>query len=681
MRYLGIGLIVVSAAASVFPAFAQDKISVGLSDSNSRRVYALGQEISATAHPVVSLGADLKASIAELAVLAEPKAHELKNADDPARILLDGKLDYGHELGVMADFWGAKSPGKALVINVKLKSPVRILTVEVFGKNMNGEYSIEKGEIEAWNGDERKTVQLYAPKRDGEWKLDYHDETGFAADRISVRLSANYKINVTELSICGVALDKEPFPASFGNACKFFARWKDWHGRELAPAKELPVFKDTKLAFSPSSPGYYGLVIDAERDGVCAFKKEYGFFVGPKDLSALSSVPPAVDSPFGMVHHDIDDSFLKVRWIKTLSADGKMDSENDVKSWKGNIDVRRKKGMEEVVLFASKFWKSDATKPVEPEALAQLKEVAENYFKAQPDVLFWELGLEENLGWRGHKAEWSFFWPNLAAKAKAVREAAGKLNPEIKLIYQIAELDYPSIEAFFKSEAHKQFDILSLHPYAWSRFPSPDSWMEKFLDRVKMDMQAAKHEGMPVWFTEIGAPHNGNPGGFFGYPGNKFVRGVERDEAAAYMVKCHCIAIGEGVERVFWYNYKDRGSDPAYPEDHFGLVDHWGYPKPVYGAYYVLSSALNGKKLVLQSKERGVYAYKFEAPDGACCLVAWDSNQNERIGLKDLQAKFGIPGAQSLEASDMLGGPLAAERLEIASEPVLLSWKGASMAR
>jgi hypothetical protein len=136
----------------------------------------------------------------------------------------------------------------------------------------------------------------------------------------------------------------------------------------------------------------------------------------------------------------------------------------------------------------------------------------------------------------------------------------------------------------------------SLHPYAWPDFPTPEEWLEEFL-RATQRMMLANGFAMPIWFTEVGAPHHGTyPGGLFGYPDRRTkVTGQTRYGAAIYMIKLHVMALHQGVQKIFWYNYIDRRPEREYAENHFGMRDYWDYPKPVYPAYFNLHSCLNGK--------------------------------------------------------------------------------------
>lgn len=112
------------------------------------------------------------------------------------------------------------------------------------------------------------------------------------------------------------------------------------------------------------------------------------------------------------------------------------------------------------------------------------------------------------------------------------------------------------------------------------------------------DMMTFTHEQMsaaalrmPIWFTEVGAPHELNyPGGWFGYGDrnssdpevNRQDTGLSRRAEVAYLIKVFALGLQMGADKVFWYNYIDHGADRTNPENAFGVIDFWGFPKPSY---------------------------------------------------------------------------------------------------
>ncbi|MDR1281032.1 MAG: hypothetical protein LBK99_09450, partial [Opitutaceae bacterium] len=405
----------------------------------------------------------------------------------------------------------------------------------------------------------------------------------------------------------------------------------------------------TKIPSPPSPPaGYYGLLVETAKDGFILHQKETGFGVVPAGqyAAALASVPEnektdttlapspprraAVDdSLFGMTHHNLRDPWLRPAWSKTLVVTRHLDAKTgaiDDEGWRAAVGKVRESGYEDLPMFTRAVWQSANDKPVQPEQLAKIRDIMRHRIKTTPDVFYYELGLEENLSYRRNRAAATHMWQNLAAKARAAREGVFSVNPanpansQISFGYQIAEFDFRSMEEFIKSPAYREFQFISLHPYAWETFPMPDEWMENVVSRCRGFMKEAGRE-IPVWFTEIGAPHNGNPGGFFGYPQNGILtNGLSRENYATFTTRCHVIAASLGVKHLFWYNYQDNADDIFYAERHFGLRDTWGFPKPAYISYANMTRLLEGRKHAGITRDGDLVAHRFDPIPGSPLL-------------------------------------------------------------
>ncbi len=395
--------------------------------------------------------------------------------------------------------------------------------------------------------------------------------------------------------------------------------WKDFKGNALSKPLLLTAGQSNEIISPSSQTGFYSLVLMPNSDALSLPNREpgenrsYGFAILPQAL--VSERSPNMKSIFGVVHANIADPYLP-SWAKTMTW-----KSTRVKWWNHEIEKRRSKGIVELPIISRSVWDSDDSKPISATQLDQLKTRVKLYFSASPSTIYWETGIEENIKARYHK---DYYWNNLEMKLKVVREAADEVNSEIKLIYQIAGLKQKAVINFAKSRASKLIDILSIHPYAWPNFPSPETWHDNYLVQARQNL---KDHGLnlPIWYTEVGVTHHGNAlGRFFGYPKkHKQVIGLSPYQATIYLIKLHVMAFHAGIEKVFWYNYQDRKPEREYAENHFGLRDYWGYPKPVYVAYVhlhkLLADKTAGKKVDLGEN---IYAYEF-TKDKTKVLVLW----------------------------------------------------------
>lgn len=460
--------------------------------------------------------------------------------------------------------------------------------------------------------------------------------------------------------------------------------WRDSHGKALS--NPVPINAGAPQTIdSPARPiGYYGLVLETDSRGLslpdrrAGEEREYGFAVLPTSSVAQRHLNPT--SSFGMVQADPRDPYMG-GWSKTTTWQSGRSHRNQnavaPDEWRAHMGYVRNLGLVELPIILDAPWQSNDARPVPAAQLELIKSLTKQYFQADTEVVFWEVGIEENLSSNYRKA---FYWSNLEAKTQAVRQAANETNPRIKLIYQVAGLDIDSVDRFLSSKAARVYDIVSLHPYAWPDFPTPETWLNEYVNTVRQHMTTNGIEDMPIWFTEIGAPHQGNyPGGFFGYPGDGHqVRGLSRLGDAVYMIKVHVLALQAGIEKIFWYNYRDNGNRREYAEDHFGLRDYQGFPKPVYAAYYNLRTRLENKSRGATRQVQGnVRVSEF---NGATedVLVAWIYTQNSSTNtcrtvawseLREGLSKGGIKAVVNL-----VGTPVAAaaDGLCVTDQPVFV---------
>ncbi len=119
------------------------------------------------------------------------------------------------------------------------------------------------------------------------------------------------------------------------------------------------------------------------------------------------------------------------------------------------------------------------------------------------------------------------------------------------------------------------FDAVSVHPYTYPALPTQTQDYNTFfqLEALHQVMAAAADAGTPIWLTEFGAPTGTSD------------TAVSDDEQA--------VQISSGIEEarsrsylgpLYVYSLRDAGTDPANPEDDFGILRADGSPKPAYAA-------------------------------------------------------------------------------------------------
>ena len=200
-------------------------------------------------------------------------------------------------------------------------------------------------------------------------------------------------------------------------------------------------------------------------------------------------------------------------------------------------------------------------------------------------VKAWEVWNEPNHGafWRPQ--------PDAAEYARLLQTAASAIrtaDPNAKVVLGgIAGADTAFLEQVVAIAGWNSFDIVAAHPYVAPRSPERGYLADGELARLEAFVD--RHGGgKSIWLTEIGWPSS-RPGRWgVGDPAvqaNYLVRGMVQAAASPR------------VERVFWYNWRNDGTDPNNDEDNYGLVaNDWRTPKPAATAFRTLSGQLDGAR-------------------------------------------------------------------------------------
>ncbi len=156
-----------------------------------------------------------------------------------------------------------------------------------------------------------------------------------------------------------------------------------------------------------------------------------------------------------------------------------------------------------------------------------------------------------------------------------------QVDPSAKVIgICSAGTDIDFIERVLNKGGGKYMDILSVHPYRWPSSPEETGFLEE-MQKLRSLLQRYGLD-IPIWITEIGWPTHD--------------KGVSELDQAKMLVRTYIIAIGSKViDKIFWYDFRDDGTDPTDPEQNFGIIKRDFLPKKAYNAYKVMTQLLEGK--------------------------------------------------------------------------------------
>lgn len=122
-------------------------------------------------------------------------------------------------------------------------------------------------------------------------------------------------------------------------------------------------------------------------------------------------------------------------------------------------------------------------------------------------------------------------------------------------------------------------------------------------------------------------------GGFLGMVLSFTGSGVTDDIQALYLPRAYLLTLGEGLQNVFWYEFRDGGNDATYNEHRFGVIRNDLSPKPAYRAYATLTRAL-GEGRLLEKREvgEGSYCYLFDAGETLTAAI-WRAEGEAAVSI------------------------------------------------
>jgi hypothetical protein len=454
-----------------------------------------------------------------------------------------------------------------------------------------------------------------------------------------------------------------------------YCQWVNEHRQPLGSL--IPVSTTPIAIQSPSTgPGFYGLVFSSPNPQLSWLPQPPGFPSSVYGFAVLPNPPsgtPVIDetSPFGLIQGKTNDLYLRAGsgpnviglHLKTKTW------HQSVSSWASEIHTITAAGSTEMPLISDTPWDSVDTQPISTTQLDQIASKFRNVLQAEPNqVDYWQASREENDGTPYQQA---YYFPNLLAKITRLRTEANAINPSVKFLYSTHWFDLPEFEQLFASQPFRDYySGLAQDPYRWPDFPTPEGWLPGHISDLRTRLNNAGCANHLLWWGEIGLPARGinDPNAFFGYPATQsYVPGASLDYYAKYLVKVHALSIANGIPRLYWYNYKNRGNDAAYAEHHFGLRSYTtsssdpGHPFPAYVAYITMLSHLKGCSFVaLRRPTSTTWVVEFLVTGTTQRrLLAW-VNGSQAVTLALNALKGGLLASQVQSVVDHYGRPVSA---------------------
>lgn len=200
------------------------------------------------------------------------------------------------------------------------------------------------------------------------------------------------------------------------------------------------------------------------------------------------------------------------------------------------------------------------------------------------------------------------------------------------------------------------FDVLAVHPYSFDfRTPPEVSFMTNLRNAEKI---AEEFNNKPIWLTE------------FGWPTDRGT-GLSEDAQARYLIRTYVMSFSfPNVKKLFWYDFRNDGSNVDYHEHNFGIINQDYSKKKSYYAYSNLIRLLEYSQFekINQEGQYGTYDFSF-IKNGDRIRVIWKINGDDSINLD------GMSG--NIKVYDYLGGEIVfgqgqAKAVTISGSPVFV---------
>jgi hypothetical protein len=195
--------------------------------------------------------------------------------------------------------------------------------------------------------------------------------------------------------------------------------------------------------------------------------------------------------------------------------------------------------------------------------------------------------------------------------------------------------------------AFEHMDAYSVHTYRAQSNPEENP---RGLGSMEEEPQAFRSivaeytggDGLPIWITEAGwrTRPSTNPGENLrprglGLNGGDSSLGVDELTQAQYIVRGHALSKAGGLERFYYYQFKDLPVQKAKT----GIIRTGDSPmgayapKPAYVAYSILTRQLTGAEFVEREPVDGAFSYAYDR-DGEPVRVLWTNTTRKTITLE-----------------------------------------------
>jgi Glycosyl hydrolase catalytic core len=402
----------------------------------------------------------------------------------------------------------------------------------------------------------------------------------------------------------------------------------DFSGATIVRSQQAVTSGQTSITLSPLPDDYYVLHITDQAAG-SSNDQTIPFAV-------VSPFTPQVDSPFGIgVHFMAGDTGGLPQLIATMGAGMLRDDATWAKiersagsysfnSFDPSMRAVQQSGIDPLLIldYNNHFYDNGKT-PFDDAGLSAFA----NYAKAL--VIHYGNQLKAVEVYNEYNG---FFSTGPCARkpecyARMLRytyQAIKSVRPDVTVVGGAAfYADLRWFEGLFQNGGLSYMDVVSDHPYTLLGFISPElHGIEGQMVKLQNLIKRYNHgQPKPIWITEVGWS-------------SSFLR-VSEHTQANYLVRSAILSMAAGVQKFFWYDFVNDGTNSFKMEQNFGLLrspDAAGRytPKPAYVAYAVLIRQLASRSFV---RRESVFPGIFDMLYSDNLHVLWSTPFGQSVDL------------------------------------------------
>lgn len=215
------------------------------------------------------------------------------------------------------------------------------------------------------------------------------------------------------------------------------------------------------------------------------------------------------------------------------------------------------------------------------------------------------------------------------------------------------------LEAFVEADKEGCFDAVSIHPY---RDRAPEDVLGDWA-RLRRSVQAVTSD------QGRAAPALVDSEWGYSSTGGEWTR----ERQAAYVARLWLLDRMAAIPLTIIYDWWDDGPDSTQKEASFGLLDHWGKPKPVHAALSRLAAKLDGLRYLghLPTRYHDEFLLAFGNDSGAVTrVVGWRTGaEPSSITLPQRLCLVALREPGRLDCQPSLPALIAVEPLSLSEAP------------